>query len=619
MSQEPSERAPLRQGLQESRAAGTDLRLLRERLRTLPAKKRLDAILERPDVMRVVRSLPVQDVLLTVKEVGASDCLELVELLSPKQVQGLLDLDAWRKDRIDPGSFAEWLELLYAANPQRAVRQIKELDIELLSLLFKMHTRIYDIVEGEEIPEEPRLHSTTPDQRYLIVYDDSDGRLALSLRQTVERLFGVDMAFVLRLIEAVRWEMPSALEEEAFRWRNGRMSDLGFAPPGEAQSVFQYVDPERALFTSGPADESDEGAQPKAKVAGDEESTDLSTSVLLPADLLEEGAGVLQAALAQVSSARKRAVSHELMMLGNRLHVATGGDCGDGEALRATVQRAADTIGIALSYASRGDPLRLGIVLSTHHTLKLFQIGHSLGVRVARELRARTRSTTSGLAGEGLLRLDSPLREVAAGLLRPQPLFFSGLADPARSDYHPFSSLQELALTTKAVAEAAFRAELLERGLKVTDGRLLAVGVIDAATGPSHTPLFTTWLSRHLLTGEGDFAPLLDEELAQLRSLLAQEGLVQERVAATIETVVTQAAALAPLAGAVTPQEARERTASWAEQAFAALRGEFEALEADLPDGRYLASVFTVGSLSLQDRAEEPSAEEDPDDEEEFG
>lgn len=589
-------------GLRVVKTTAADLRELKQRLRQLPAKKRLDAILERPDVMRVVRSLPVQDVLLTVKEVGAADSLELIELLSPRQVQGVLDLDAWRKDRIDPGSFADWLELLYAANPQRAVRQIKELDIELLSLLFKMHTRVYDLKEDEDPPEEPKIHSVTPDNRYLIVYDESDGRLAHSLRQTVERLFGVDMPFVLRLIEAVRWEMPSALEEEAFRWRNGRMADLGFLPPGEAQEVFQYVDADKVLASALQADEERAEASDEEVVVGeapDESTRDLSTSVLLPGDLFEEGSGVLSAALAQVDERQRARFAHELLMLGNRLHVAIGGDAGDGEALRATVKRAGDTIGIALSYAAKGDPARLGDALQKLHALKLFQIGHSLAVRIGRELKSRTKSDTSGLHGEGLLRLDSPLREVAAGLLRTQPLFFVGLADPARRDYQPFSSLHELAMATKAVAEAAFRAELLFRGLGASDERLRGLGVEEANLGPSHAQLFGAWLARVLLEEGPSLAPLDDATLTTLKARLREGRFAADDQQRALAAIASVAEGLAPLAGAASAEEAKERAAAYARRTLDALAAELAAVEGDV-DGRYVQSAFTTASLEQQ-------------------
>jgi hypothetical protein len=583
MSEVPSKPAPTR----------TDLMELRRRLRALPAKERLAAILERPDVMRVVRSLPVQDAFVTLKEVGPTDALEMIELLHPRQVQGVLDLDAWRRDRLDPGTTGEWLELLFSANPARAVKQIMGLDLELLSLLFKLHTRVYDLKEDGDPPEEPALHSITPDQRYLVVYDAGDGRLAHYLKQAVERMFGVDMPFILHLLESVRWETPSSLEEEAFRWRNGRMADLGFLPPGEAQEIFAFLDPDSL------AEYSDElGPPPEEEEDDSEPGPDLSTSVLLPQELFEaEGSSVLGQALSGASDEVRRRVSHELVGVGNRLHMAMGGDVGDTEALRATVRLASDTVGIALAYLSQGDPSRISEPLGRLACLTLFRCGYSLPARVARELRARVRAEGSGLDGDGLLRLDAPLREVAAGLLRPQPLFFAGLADPAREDYVSFSSLQQIAQVSHAVTEATFRGELGARALGVDDASMRALGVDDARTGPSSGALVGAWLARVLLAEPTSCAPLDDEALRALRARMDEGGFTREDNKRAAGALGRAAAGLAPLAGARTQEDAEARAEAYAERVLDAIAVELKDTALDDVDGRFVRAVFTTGSL----------------------
>ena len=53
----------------------------------------MDAILECKDTLRVVRSLPAQDLFALVQQTGITDSLELLGLLHPKQVQRFLDMD----------------------------------------------------------------------------------------------------------------------------------------------------------------------------------------------------------------------------------------------------------------------------------------------------------------------------------------------------------------------------------------------------------------------------------------------------------------------------------------------------------------------------------------------
>src|SRR5262249_20844947 len=64
-----------------------------------------------------------------------------------------------------------------------------------------------------------------------------------TLKQLLEDLFAQDALATTRLIEAVRWELPSELAEVAWRWRQGRLRDLGF-PSLEGAGSF-YARPAR--------------------------------------------------------------------------------------------------------------------------------------------------------------------------------------------------------------------------------------------------------------------------------------------------------------------------------------------------------------------------------------
>ena len=81
---------------------------------SLPVKNQLDIVLqsrgkerlhylflsEHPE--QLVQQLPELEVLLTVKEVGEEDCLDLISLTTPEQFQYILDLDFWKRDQLDP-------------------------------------------------------------------------------------------------------------------------------------------------------------------------------------------------------------------------------------------------------------------------------------------------------------------------------------------------------------------------------------------------------------------------------------------------------------------------------------------------------------------------------------
>lgn len=571
-------------------ARETQLALRRE-LAELPAKKRVDRLLERKDALKVVRALPVQDLFSTLQEVGLDDALELLELCSAKQVQAFLDLDGWRGDRVDAAAMSRWLQALFAANPDRAVGQLRGLDLELLTLLIKTSCQVYDLSQEEQPDGEVGLHTVTPDQRYLVVYGGitDDERSQLVIKEALERLMGRDMLFVLRLCEAVRWELPSQLEEDAFRWRNGRLADLGFFPKHEAAELFSWRDPD------GPLEDAD---RPPPNTDEEALATDLSTSVVFPWDTLANGTQAFAQAASTLAEATRARVLHAVMMTANRVHCAEGGDLGDPGALRATVTGVIETVGVGLSYRAAGDAKKLGELLGEKSVAALFSVGNALALKLQRELQVRIRARDSGLGDAGLLRLDAPLRETAAGLLRARPKLFSGLLDERRVDYRAPGSLVELAALSRAVSEIGFRGALLgARGLGVTDAFLAARDLADPAEQPSHGQVVGSLLLASLLSpGDPAPAPLDDQALRNAQRLLEDEAARVDVLA----RFARRCRAFAPLPGASTADDVEVRARAYAAQVLRAVQDELAKVGA--PEGRFLTAVWTAQRLPAPTR-----------------
>ena len=74
---------------------------LRRRLAELSAKDRLEALLDAPDAMELVQSVPAEDLYAAIAEVGLANSTEIVELASPEQFRTFVDLGAWTKDSLD--------------------------------------------------------------------------------------------------------------------------------------------------------------------------------------------------------------------------------------------------------------------------------------------------------------------------------------------------------------------------------------------------------------------------------------------------------------------------------------------------------------------------------------
>lgn len=593
----------------------TDVHALRREIQYLSPQRQYDAIISSHDVIRVVRAMPAQDLYAITRARGIADSLELLEHMHARQVQTVLDLDGWRRDRLDPTAMGEWLEALFAANPRRAVQQVRALDVELTSLLLKLHTRVFDLEQEEQPPDDLLgVHTITPDRKYLVCFlgDPQTMPLIGALKNTVEGLFERDAQWVLRMLEAVRWEMPSQLEEEALRWRDARMQDLGFAPVGEAGEIFGYIDPDSSHAKAAPLAPSKSAAPD-----GDAEPVvDLSTSVLLPEGFADNA--VFREAFAGLDSAAQSRVAHELVMCANRVHGADAGDPGDMDAIAETARSVLHTVAMAIAYIAERDGLDKHLPLARIAVARLFQVGYSLALRVGRRLRTLLADKDAGLAGNGILRLDHPLREVVAGVLKKRPVFFEGLIAPKSVVFRRFASLSEVAAATAAVTEAAFRARLMHGALGVTDAVLSAHGLDADDPQPSHAVLLSTALVRHMAgtlnTADvpAAFAPLTDAEITALfTSAPVADGvrrLPADAKAAAIAWAGDKSAAAAPLPGAVDQDAARARGANYARVALGALEAEMGRVLDETPDARFLSAVW---SAAARDQAKDALASAD--------
>jgi hypothetical protein len=522
-----------------------EVKILRESFAQLSPKARIHFLLEQPQTMLLVRSLSPLDLYATIQEVGIEDCLEILELVSPEQFQHFLDMDGWRHERLYVDGITRWLSALMAANPDRAVQQTQSLDIELFTLLMKIHTTVYDLEAGEDPPEEDiGLHSITPDQRYLIVYSgtETNEAMGLLLKQTIERLMGTKMLFVLRLCEAMRWDLPSSLEDAASRWRTGRLTDFGFFPFEEARLVFA---PPPLKATTNSLSSTSSANNTLETIESFNTTPYLDTQVLFPHEILQDGEQVFTQALMQVPESIRIHIEQNLVPLANRVHSALRAETSDVDAIKNTVRRTTHTIGLGIAFKARGSLDYLAQPLLQHTLLELFQCGHQLTVKIQKQCKAAMRPQ-GPMPGQSLHRVDSPLREVCLGLLKPEPMYFCGLRDPSQNRYTFFSSLMDIAHTAKALREACWRSQFSLRFLGVSDAHLMACGYADLATQPSHSALCATWIAQSLLSsptpfsfGKALLAPLTQQECITLQSIWNPQLQLPSNIEELIRTAAT--------------------------------------------------------------------------------
>jgi hypothetical protein len=230
---EGREKALARRELDEARAALAKAR----------GRQRLDIILDSRNPQALVRALPADELYLTIRDVGLGDSATLVQLASAQQFKVFLDLDAWSREGFAPKRALPWLRAARAGahlDPKAAARwarKLSELDAEILYLVLRTTLRVLDL-EQDDDPEIQSDHfMRTPEGKFVVEFL-VDGAEYMAVKGLLDDLYAEDPFKATRLLSALRWELPSELEETALRWRTGRLEDLGHPSLDEALSWF---------------------------------------------------------------------------------------------------------------------------------------------------------------------------------------------------------------------------------------------------------------------------------------------------------------------------------------------------------------------------------------------
>src|SRR5690349_16660147 len=223
-----------------------DPRAARQALQAARGQEKVHLLLSAPDPEALVQSIPPHELYLAVLEVGPDDASEVVALASPEQFRHFVDLGAWLRpdEGPDPRAVLRWLHLARegGGHSDRARRRYLDklalLDAEMRSLVLRKAMRVHDLQEETEPPvEDPGRTFRTPEGRYVVEFLPEGGEFG-TLKQLLEDLYAEDVLGTTRLLESLRWEVPTELEETARRWRDGRLRDLGFPDLEEALAFY---------------------------------------------------------------------------------------------------------------------------------------------------------------------------------------------------------------------------------------------------------------------------------------------------------------------------------------------------------------------------------------------
>lgn len=407
-----------------------------EVLQTVGGRHKYDLLIESADARQLVQQLPAQEVYLLARELGAEDVPELVAMASAEQVTAIIDLDCWNADQFDREAALRWLTLLLDADDERLIETLSGMEIELLAAVLQQWVVVQSGPEDLE-DDDARAEAMNRNGGYAIEY--SDGEAAKPIGQLLNVLLKNDYELFRQLVEAVRQELPSQLEEDLYRWRSGRLEDFGFSAPNQAKSLFSWLDPQNIrvedYLRDGTVYVPRSTQPPGYLLAG-----------ISPKPLLAE---LLAGGLSQDSA-------WELTYLLNKLMIAEQIDPGDREQVSAALERLYGTLNLALEFLAGQDIEQAGELFDSVYFEYLFRLGFSLTLQLGR----RAGKIVAAPLGRFL---DASLRPAVEALCQDRPQFYLPLEGGNRAATRQFSSLQEIKLVEQLLERLELQVGFIER------------------------------------------------------------------------------------------------------------------------------------------------------------
>lgn len=445
--------------------------------RHLSGKQILDRIVEDEEVRDLLPVLPAEDLSWLVKKIGEDDSIPLLAVASLEQWQYLMDLELWKKDRLDLKQASSWLARLFLANPYKLSKWLYTEGETFASYYFSRYIDVEIKKEDEDFDLKDGFF-TFDEVFYLRVVDETH-------RETIEnilRTMAIENHLRFQaLILGLAGVNPAELEEEMYRLKNVRLAEHGFLPFEEALSVYAPLNPKRLITRR-----SIESPLIDAEV--------LSLAPRFPLQYVEA-----QNLLMEVNS---RVSDHVFM---DRLHLEFAGLCNqilsadglavsDFEVLVKTCQKAGGYLNLALENLC-GDDISLAERLIRNNSLvSIFRVGFGFGLQLKWDAERWIESSWFQASGLKPPFWGDPWGETLSGLLERRPKFYKGSSagGDAYRDYARLSELEECRLVLRRLG---LLDRLLARLTKCYPPEDVLIGDPELTF---YSLLFTLWARRQL-------------------------------------------------------------------------------------------------------------------------
>jgi hypothetical protein len=433
----------------------------------------LNRILDCPEPGRAVQNLSVEDFYWVLKKFGEEDALTLLELASERQWEYALDLELWRKDRLDVQLASRWLATLHQAS---GVRLAKWLFGEGENLAFYHFSKAIDVVVTTNKDEPQDLPPGFFSMDGVFHVRVRDPRQREAMEPLIRTMAATDYLRYQALLLGISGVLPAELEEEMYRRRNVRLAEHGFLPYEESISVYAPLDPERIKVEKGRL-LSDLPFDPEVR----------SLVPTAPFEEARSGNLLMQAAGLVHDPLFLDRIHLEFAGLCNQIHSADGMERHELGDLIGTCRKAAQYVNLALERLCGTDLPAAEQVLRSHPLVTLFRVGFGLAIKVKWEAERWYRGSWSVRQGLDPSFWGDRWGGALAGLLSERPKFYAGPG--SEEEYKDFEWLSELSQSMAVLRRLMVLDGLIEKLTERAPGEALLPGPESAF----YPLLFNSW------------------------------------------------------------------------------------------------------------------------------
>lgn len=430
-------------------------------LRSVDARQREALILSAPEPRTLLERLAPEEFFFTLHEIGVEDAGALITLASPVQLRLCVDLECWERARLDGERLQGWLVRLAGLDPNQLLATLGALDYELLVSFLGERMQVVKRDEDTDPVELTDPELRTLDDLYYFSFPGMDGDQEKELALLIGAIRTKDTQLYEGLLEGVRRELPTQMEENARRFRDGRLLDRGIPDYDSALELYQRLSPEQY----DPARHRKVLATRAA--AEDGESENALMPILAPGQ-----DSFLAQAMATLNGGALLEIQGELAYLFHKAVVASVGDLTETGTLRRTASVVKSYLTIGLEYLADQDVGAAGHLLEGVRLQHLFQVGFSLTT----DLRVRARRLLSSPWFEAFAGHPGPLgalaSEVMRGLDQSTPLYCIALDDEDAPGFRAFKTLADVERVDAVLARAEAVSLLLFEGLQLSGDTL---------------------------------------------------------------------------------------------------------------------------------------------------